>query len=405
MSDSIYSFHPTIQKAYLKTLQWLHQRGIGYRSLDYEDLKKNLYSFTPESTAAQFHSYTPGHAFKVQHIINGLIEKDRLYKLFIPNTPIVLIDIGCGCGAASIGLMNALLNDAIRSRLASNLRIFLLGIDPDKEALKIYKTFFSELQKCLNDLNSGISIECKTIAKGLPYPNHDIKKRMEQLLTSSDKLYIPQVIGIQSNILPVLNKIIQDESKETEELLREGFSEASELANQYGESCASLYRELIESDLIDEITAITVGTDSGTNFEHDVRAIGQEINRAFSAKLSKGSVKILDWTDSNRFTVKYYNPIGSRFDQNKAPYTNGKTHFVDIKNISQTDSVWHELISIDNLRLAWARSRRALLRESLADDIEIRLFEHKENLENNLVLLRGHVQPPDYVPGRMREAE
>jgi len=52
----------------------------------------------------------------------------------------------------------------------------------------------------------------------------------------------------------------------------------------------------------------------------------------------------------------------------------------------EEDKEWNGVISIENLRLAWARARNNLLREALCDQTEMRLFEL--NLEMRLEGLR-----------------
>ena len=54
---------------------------------------------------------------------------------------------------------------------------------------------------------------------------------------------------------------------------------------------------------------------------------------------------------------------------------------------------WHEIVKIDNLRLAWARVRLIRTREAISDEIEIRLFER--DLKDNLERLRSKLKSYD----------
>jgi hypothetical protein len=66
--------------------------------------------------------------------------------------------------------------------------------------------------------------------------------------------------------------------------------------------------------------------------------------------------------------------------------TNPSEFYVDISTIVSAklhkDNDWNEVISTENIELAWVRTRKYILKESLVDEVEIRLFE--KNLQENI---------------------
>ncbi|MHC5746939.1 MAG: reverse transcriptase domain-containing protein [Nostoc sp.] len=112
---------------------------------------------------------------------------------------------------------------------------------------------------------------------------------------------------------------------------------------------------------------------------------------AFALNEIIGKRHTIEQVRYGNYEVYLKNPQNSYWkDRNRDITQEPVSFYADFQTIWSADATedqdWNDVISLKNLKLAWARSRNNLLRESLYDETELRLFEI--NLEIRLLELQ-----------------
>lgn len=386
MSETTYAFTPALQIAYSAVHKELENNNDakGYRDLGREEKKELLEKTSFKYAAAQFHRYFPPHYFKARYLLDHLIEERVLNSWIDNNSHLVLIDAGCGAGAASAAYIQKLAE--ICETKAENRHLYCVAFDPDKYALVLYNRLMTNFLKQLD--SSRLIVDFTPLPLGIPA----LKPLIDQLDLKRQEWGIPRipnVLLLRMNIDKPLSKRYI-EQKETEELFKQYGVPITEEIN-YGDEEADTYESVLRNANIDHLNIVAVATrnnDSSksnhANFEE--RSLEHRL-KEFSISLERISEKnghAHSRIECNTYSTKFINPENSYYENNKQVTSTtyfASANFISDKSLTE-DIRWDEMLSTKNLQTAWAKARRNLLQEALYDEVEIRLFE--EQLELNL---------------------
>ncbi len=118
---------------------------------------------------------------------------------------------------------------------------------------------------------------------------------------------------------------------------------------------------------------VQVGTNSEVTLDQRIQEMANTLTQII------GNRHRVQQGDAAWYYVHYENPANSYWrDQANKKYYRSK-FYADFHTIWSADLAedqdWNGVISLDNLKLAWARARHNLLTEALCDETELRLFE------------------------------
>ena len=117
------AFPKVIDEAYSAVINWLFTLGDPDFDKNKAKLKDDDMDDDMSNTASQFSCYLPSHAIKAYQTLLRIDEPIGL----LGKPQITFIDIGCGGGAASIGLISLVINYQTY-RKANNLPVFPIEI-------------------------------------------------------------------------------------------------------------------------------------------------------------------------------------------------------------------------------------------------------------------------------------
>ncbi|MGL4500669.1 MAG: reverse transcriptase domain-containing protein [Planktothrix sp.] len=310
-----------------------------------------------------------------------MINPETLLKWLGSNTHICLVDIGCGSGAVSIAFVETILRLQLEKKLKNKVFLYCLAIDLNEGTLAIYNQLMLKLKNKFF-LNDSIKIELQYNI--LPRSIRESVSPVIQYLTEKREDWkipcLQRVFMINSTVVDLLYQQYKSEEEKYKSLSDLGV-DPEIIANNYPEysrEYALAYKQILEEVAIDNLSVITIGTnrDLGT-----VQEMSNALGFAFESKHHTERV----FTGEEK--VNYENPWGSFFRDKGIKYNPHPVTFsVDITTITsaslQNDQDWNNVINLENLELAWVRVRHNFIKESIADEIEIRLFQ--TNLESNL---------------------
>jgi hypothetical protein len=377
------SFPPYIADAYSAVHQWLATKPQvnGYRNINSYKKCENKGPF--KSAAGQYSLYFPTHYFKVIHTLENIITPEKLLTWLDQNRNICLVDVGCGAGAASIAFVETILRLKEQEKITHPINIYCLGIDVNKWTLAIYKQLITQVQPKIR--SSQINLEFNTLSKSIGEAVipaiHCLSKKREQW----QQPFLCHVLMIHSTVVDLLSSQHEREQKEYEEFKELGGIDSDlSVGNypKYSEEYALAYKLLFEEVPIDRLSVITIGTDRD---ELPVREMSDALAQGFKSSHHNVESNSLNQEIQR---VYYENPIDSywRNKKNIIKVTDPSEFYVDISTIVSAkfhkDNDWNQVISTENIELAWVRTRKYILEESLVDEVEIRLFER--NLQENI---------------------
>ena len=376
--------HPLINDSYVHTKSWLDSRpDLTYRNLSYEQIKtllrKNEYSL--QNAAAQFHTYFPGHHFKVIEVLQNALSKDTVLNWLKYNPHICILDIGCGAGAASSGFIELLLTLQEQRAITQDVSLFCLGVDPNRYAAVLYSQFLSNLKEKVQSSKAyKLHITHKIILEGFPAATSQIITALQQQREVWRQPQFAHCIIMQVNVVSPLQDSFNKRQDDRLVLMEMGLDDSilAQDDTEFGIQECLAYRSIFESVLIDNLHVFTVSTDNHM-LDQRVVEMGQALNRTFIDRRHR-----INLLAEGQYSVNYFNPADSFWGNNNRPYpTTFHANITSILNEElRTDSDWQEVISEDNLQLAWVRARQSLLGESFIDEIGIRIFEI--NRDDNL---------------------
>jgi SAM-dependent methyltransferase len=388
-----YSWNEKISEVYQKVIQRLkelynskHPEWLNTR-LSYSSLAKtvdqhgsvNVSNESPDSIAGQFYVYMPGHSFKVEYLIDHLKE-DYTLPLHIDRAYLAVIDIGCGGATATTALINRLLREH-----KNKINIMFTGIDVSKHAIQLYDWM---MQGYSNILAFDYHVIVKGMPEALTYLNEGLQQAKEKWSIPS----LSDVWVIQSNVIRPLHKHWENDKKVAQEELKLDANK-SVIPHSFGKVEAIAYEQLLRLSGADRMLVMTVSTDDDqwrdTSSEFGDTLIDTFKNRNHrTTRLYNPNEPTLP---SQPLSLTYENPEGSYWRTKHKDYS-GK-FYADVEHIENqqflADKDWQEIISLDNLRLAWIRVRAAMMREPIIDEVEIKAFEAQ--YENNLKIIQNRL--------------
>ena len=135
-------FHPLVADAYTAVHQWLNTVKLsdGYKSIDpRRKWQKILQSEDLKSSAFQYYRLFPAHYFKAAHILENIISEDRLISWLRHKQKFCILDIGCGAGAGTAAVIEAVLTLKEKRKITNDINILAIGIDPNKFSVLLVK--------------------------------------------------------------------------------------------------------------------------------------------------------------------------------------------------------------------------------------------------------------------------
>lgn len=387
-STKIHAFHPYVDAAYAAVHQWLvrQQGACGYRRIDYtgENVARSLREASLLHSAFQYYTLFPAHYFKVVHALDEILGPRMLVDWLSRAPHLCVLDIGCGAGAASAALVAGILRLQDDGALVHPVKVFCLGVDPNQFSLQIYFKLMQDLKARVDP--TRVQLEYVIEPRGIHDGILDVMRALTQRREQWNQPYIPHVLAMQINVVSPLGGE-HEARRQVHSMFKDlgvGPDALIDDFDQFGQKEALAYKDLFDRVPIDHLHIITVGTDE-TSLASRVQDMGQAIEQTFS-----GGRHDVEKINDAKHEVKYSNPASSYWvERLRRPsyLSNYYLHFVTITSAAlRDDAEWNGVVSEENLKLAWARARHHLLNESLADEVELRLFEH--NLDRNIAQLK-----------------
>ena len=336
--DRPYQFPGFMQSTYQDIHTWLDNledaEGFRDRHLDLDTTELG-------GIGRLFHGIFPSHYFKVACALEKIITLDLLRSWIDDNGKLCVIDVGCGSGAASCAVIAAILNIIEKYELKQSVHVHFIGVDPVKAALEFYRAAITRISNSTalpQSLHVSFEIICDKVLEGAM----DLQDRLQTLRADWDQPCIPRTLLLQVNVVRPLAKQIS--------------------------AVASAYHQIFTSTPMDWIHCLTIGTHG---WENKVQNMETFIYQHFHSH---------DIDNARRVNLKArcVNPVGSLHRKRQKHFsTSFHITYSAIRTAEwRNDETWLKIIDQDNLTLAWARARQALLRDSLADEAEIRLYDH-----------------------------
>lgn len=376
------SFHPYIADAYSAVHQWLaNQPAVdGYQNINCYKKCDNKEPF--KSAAGQYSLYFPTHYFKVIHTLENIITPEKLLTWLDQNRNICLVDVGCGAGAASIAFVETILRLKEQEKITHPVNIYCLGIDVNQWTLPIYHQLMTQVKPQV--VSSRINLEFNILPRSIREAVLPATRYLSQKREEWQQPFLCHVLMIHSTVVDLLSSQHKGQQQQYEEFKKLGIDSNSIVGNyaEYSQEYALAYKQLFEGVPIDRLSVITIGTDRD---KLPVQEMSDALAQGF--KSSHHNVES-DSLNQEIQRVYYENPIDSywRNKKNIIKVLKPSEFYVDISTIVSAklhkDNDWNQVISTENIELAWVRTRKYILEESLVDEVEIRLFER--NLQENI---------------------
>lgn len=325
---------------------------------------------TPDSIAGQFYVFMPPHTFKVERVLDLLREKDESYirPLLTARSSVAIVDIGCGGGAASTAVI-----DTILRYQTTGLRTLFVGVEVNKHALNLYDCVMKEHE---SQPNLTIEINSHAILKGIPGAFTYIAEGIERARQRWNLPSLNDIWIIQSNVVRPLQ---EQHTIDVEDRVSLGLTEDRGLiSDDFGIVEARGYEQLLRLTRADRMLVITIATVDQNNWHDTAHQLGNSIVEVFNARSHEAERVHNAHSSAQPLSVEYENPHKSYWrDQGTLNWST--TFYTDVVHIEnhafRSDVDWQQIISPENLRLAWYRVRAAMMREALTDEIELLLFD------------------------------
>ncbi|MFM6011467.1 MAG: reverse transcriptase domain-containing protein [Dolichospermum sp.] len=390
------SFHPIIASAYSAVHDWLGEipEAQGYKDFDYaKDILHCLEKADLKSTAFQFYSLFSRYYFQAVHILDNIIESNRLLNRLRYHPRIYLLDVGCVMGAATAAFIEKILTLPQEEIASKKIEIICVGIDPNIYGYAIYQKLMQELQERIQPFNITLDFKAinQPLAPAILSTISHLKNKLNDQntsLKSLSNLFIMQ-LDLASSISQ--DDIVQKERNKKLKALGLAPEIDTDIEKEFWQDEALSYKRLLKEVPIEKLHLTTIGT---KNLEKSLKQIIQvsDINEginaictAFDKFLGKHRIS---YVMEGRQAVDFENPVSSYwYEQNQINYADQfQAVCQTVKNNElEEDNEWNKLISLENIELAWVKARNNVFNESFYDEVEIRLFEN--NLDENLQIL------------------
>ena len=388
LRDDPLQFQRTLDDVYSKVISELRQ--------EFPDLDQYRYSLkndSAENVACQLYKLFPSHCLKFLQALAiaelaSLKEKGETDVLAWPS--VTLVDIGCGAGAASAALL-ALLQSyqqflITNGKPISPIRALLIGFDPNANMLGLYDRVMGEyaglLSPWLIDVRYEMLVE--------PFPQ-GVRRLTRQFQPTNSHFVLLAI----SNVISPLRNSFQKGQTPWWERIRRALRGQPLGEPGFGEAEASAIRSILVDWELDRGGLLSVATsgkdDSGTPWHKHLGRMTKAIRELTSPHVSASKGIIAR-------TGRFENPRESwrRKCQGRVDFSTD--YYFDYSVFAHEsyakDGQWQSVLAPRNIELAYVRARRYALREVLADEVEILLFDYE--FEAKLDRLRKQILSGDW---------
>lgn len=389
--------HPTIQLAYSDVHHWLasHSDVDGYMKIDERKISERLDRADMKHIAAQFSVLFPSHYFKSKYTLENIVQKETLLTWLKHNSHITLIDMGCGAGAASAAFIATLLDLMESGDLSFTVNLRCIGVDLVENVLGIYYHLLNRIKREVEYKN--LLLEIKIVDRPVAEAVTDLDKHLRSALQSWDHPSLSHVIIMQSNIVRPLSSLHLEVQERRNKLNNLGIP--TDIFNEdenFGAGEARSYHQIFQQVPIDHLHIFTIGTDDQLLTQRVV-----EMSGSIQKEFYEHHVQVLN---NGKHHIEFENPAESYWKETRRRNYGECDFYIDVTSITnlkwQRDRNWHDVIAIENLRLAWARVRAILVGDVLRDEMEIRIFEQHldinlEHLQQQLIAYANKIAQTD----------
>lgn len=435
LSRDYFDFPEIVDDVYSSVYNWISNQE-GMRDFDVDGPPSNLNNVADNhesrvNTAREFSYLLPAHTLKIYRALLEVEEgaKSSSIPILLDRPEILLVDVGCGGGTASTGLISLLLNYQAYRRShnlpVSAVNIRIAAIDPNDYALEIYNTFIRECQERIRHelLNLTITLIPERFNASMP--------RLLEWVNSSGKRISTCMIAFGNVIRPFIaenNDRKERRSRYTDFLtqwLPSGWGEKKSIEEEH------LVSALFDSANIDTIVIPLIASKSGSSKRRSISYhASRKIQRLFlklfrnfgfairKSRKHKGNQSKQDWfQELSDFQNAIYKALKSRHQARRKKISKrtltilgpADCYFRKCQNRHEPETIdryswgyiiahklnfindkdWERILSRENILLAWVRVRNALSFEMIEDTLEIRLFE--AFIDENIDRLRNHI--------------
>ncbi len=377
-----YTMHKSIEKAFQLVHDWFSSDPelCQYDQFDRSSASRVLRRENLLDAAYNFNYYFPTHYFKACHTLqsDGIIGFSKLGAWMRYNPYLTIIDVGCGDGAGTVAVIETLLHLREKGQIDPRpIQIYCVGIDPNLNGLSIYEKMMHEVAGIVSGSKIEVSFQV------CPYLISQSSGQTEKILFDllRDQWHTPSLghsILILSNLTDILHNTYQQEQAKLQ-LYANLISTYS--PEPFGEQLSTFVRQIFEGVPIDHLHILSIDTEPDM-----VRPAVEEMVLSLELRANeRGHISDNSYIQLEEILIE--NPRRSYWkDKEGVNYYQINPFIVSVCNIHNQelnlDERWQKITSQENLELAWARARQEMLRGSLSDEIEIRLFE--QDLETNL---------------------
>jgi hypothetical protein len=172
--------------------------------------------------------------------------------------------MGCGAGTASLAFIETIIRLQEKNKLKHKVEIYCLGIDANLATLAIYDKLMRQIQE---------KIDCSQINlkyKICPCPIKEVFPtswiHLQQVRDEWSLPVLPQVFMMHSTVVDLLKEQHKHSLDKQKKLIQLGIN-PEKIATynlSYSEGYASTYKLVLEEIPIDNLSIITIGTQSDT---------------------------------------------------------------------------------------------------------------------------------------------
>jgi hypothetical protein len=158
-------------------------------------------------------------------------------------------------------------------------------------------------------------------------------------------------------------------------------------APEFGAAEARAIKLILEDWQVDRLSLLSIATNNSKELWHEkLDEMTKSIRNKMSPHLSSGTGII-------KYKLEFLNPSNSYFSDINIKKSPLIQYYLEFSNFTHQcyaiDKQWQSILTLDNITLAWARSRRYALHEVLADEVEILLLDSE--IEAKLDRLRKNI--------------
>jgi hypothetical protein len=388
LSDDPLQFPGTLDDVYSKVISELRQ--------EFPDLDQYRYSLDDESAksvACQLYKLFPSHCLKFLQALAiaelaSLEEEGETDVLAWPS--VTLVDIGCGAGAASAAFL-ALLQSyqqflITNGKPISPIRALLIGFDPNANMLELYDQVVKEYARLL----SPWLIDVRHDRLEEPFPQ-GVRRLTRQFQPANSHFVLLAI----SNVIRPLRNSFQKGQTPWWEKIRRALSGEPYSEPEFGAAEARAIRSILDYWKLNRVGLLSVATsgkdDSGTPWHKNLGRLTKAVRRLMSPHVSAGKGVIAR-------TGRFENPRESWWRKCQGLVDFSTDYYFDYSVFTHEscvkDGQWQSVLAPRNIELAYVRARRYALREVLADEVEMRLFDYE--VEEKLDRLRKQILSGDW---------